>query len=229
MPPDFPGEDFPLKQGLKYYKMYHITVSGKEYPQADTIEEAQQLMVQFGSSPELAEKRAAASSSTLINSVNTWATTGLPRRWQADPREFQEGVLFETTAPGILSQVAEEVPSAISPVIPYMIQPSAPSAPAAPGEAVGDLSQVIKDMAQKVGAVVDIPVGAAAAKPTGKMGGPGLPGISIPDIPLYPVDLIPQVQLPKFPQVQLSEFPKFEVSPKLLLLGILAYAFLKKK
>ena len=209
--------------------MNFITVSGKEYPQADTIDEAIQLMIEFGSSLELAQERADASPGTLINSVNAWATTGLPIRWMAQPREFREGVEFETISPGILSPVAEEVPDAISPVIPYMIQPSDPSAPASPGEAVGDLSSIIKDMAQKVGAVVDIPVGAAAAKPTGKMGGPGLPGISIPDIPLYPVDLIPQVQLPKFPQVQLSEFPKFEVSPKLLLLGILAYAFLKKK
>ena len=229
MPPDFPGEDFPLKQGLKYYKMYHITVSGKEYPQADTIEEAQQLMVQFGSSPELAEKRAAASSSTLINSVNTWATTGLPRRWQADPREFQEGVLFETTAPGILSQVAEEVPAAISPAIPIMIQPSAPAAPAAPGEAVGDLSQVIKDMAQKVGAAVGTTPEMAEATPTGEMGGPGLPGISIPDIPLYPVDLIPDISIPDISPELKIEVPGIENAGKLIALGLIGYALLKGK
>ena len=214
--------------------MYYITISGKQYPQADTVEEAQQLMVQFGSSPEIAEKRAAASSSTLINSVNTWAHTGLPIRYQADPREFQEGVLFETVTPGVLAPVAEEVPAAISPVSPYMIQPSAPAAPAAPGEALGDLSQIIKNMAQKVGSVVDIPVGAAEAKPTGKMGGPGLPGISIPDIPLYPVDLIPDISIPDISIPDISqefkiEIPGIENAGKLIALGLIGYALLKGK
>ena len=216
--------------------MYYITVSGKQYPQADTIEEAKELMVQFGSSPELAEKRAAASSSTLINSVNAWATTGLPRRWQADPREFQEGVLFETTAPGILSPVSEEVLAPISPIIPYMIQPSAPAAPAAPGEAIGDLSKIIKDMAQKVGAKVGATPEMAEATPTGEMGGPGRPGIEIPDIPLYPTDLIPDIST-YFPDISIPdispelkiEIPGIENAGKLIALGLIGYALLKGK